>query len=81
LILGTGDLALKVEALDPGAWADGRSRRSNYFTILWARGDAIMMGAGLITMADSAKAYLRHRPGRTAPAPTSRQGAVLGAAV
>jgi uncharacterized membrane protein YkgB len=55
----------------PECWVPDRGGPEHGFPLLSGAGrlvvkDAIMMGAALVTMADSAKAYLRRREGRVA---------------
>lgn len=55
----------------PECWVPDRGGPEHGFPLLSGAGrlvvkDAIMMGAALVTMADSARAYLRRREGRTA---------------
>jgi uncharacterized membrane protein YkgB len=57
----------------PETWVSDRGGPEHGFPLLSGAGrlvikDAIMMGAALVTMADSAKAYLRKREARTVPA-------------
>src|SRR5688572_27092092 len=54
----------------PECWVPDRGGPEHGFPLLCGAGrlvvkDAIMAGAALVTMADSAKAYLRRRAGRT----------------
>jgi uncharacterized membrane protein YkgB len=57
----------------PECWVPDRGGPEHGFPLLSGAGrlvvkDAIMMGAALVTMADSARAYLRRREGRAVPA-------------
>jgi uncharacterized membrane protein YkgB len=66
----------------PECWVPDRGGPEHGFPLLSGAGrlvikDAIMMGAALVTMADSARAYLRRREGR-APA-AARPSAALAA--
>jgi uncharacterized membrane protein YkgB len=67
----------------PEAWVPALGGPEHGFPLLSGAGrlvikDAIMMGAALVTMADSARAYLRKR-GAAQHAPASEQVALVGA--
>ena len=65
----------------PECWVPDRGGPEHGFPLLSGAGrlvvkDAIMMGAALVTMADSAKAYLRDRAGRTSASRTAEVAVV-----
>jgi uncharacterized membrane protein YkgB len=65
----------------PECWVPDRGGPEHGFPLLSGAGrlvikDAIMMGAALVTMADSARAHLRKRAGRSTPAERAAVGAV-----
>lgn len=69
----------------PECWVPNLGDSEHGFPYLSGRGrlvikDAIMMGAALVTMADSAKAYLRKRGQREESPPATRRSETLAAA-
>lgn len=68
----------------PECWVPNLGDADYGFPYLSGRGrlvikDAIMMGAALVTMADSAKTYLRRRSQTTTPSPTRAERELAGA--
>lgn len=70
LVLGMSFITLSFLVTTPETWVPALGDAQHGFPYLSGRGrlvlkDAIMMGAALVTMADSAQAYLRKRSKRT----------------
>ena len=66
LVFGMAFVTLSFLVTTPESWVPALGDTDHGFPFLSGRGrlvikDAIMMGGGLVTMADSAKAYLRRR--------------------